>query len=640
MAEAAIRLEQAGYRRSALVEWLTTVDHKKIGILYYWTSIVYLLLAGFLALLMRIQLAQPDMHFLGPKTYNEVMTMHGTMMIFAVAMPLNAAFFNIAVPLMIGARDVAFPRLNAFSYWAFLFGSLLIWSSFLFGHAPDAGWFGYANLSSSRLYSAGPGLDFWDLGLQVLGISSIAGALNFFVTIVNMRAPGMSLMRMPVYVWMVLITAILILLAFPSLTVGLFMIMFDRYFNTNFFNPLHGGDPVIWQHLFWIFGHPEVYILVLPPMGIISEVLPTFSRKPLFGAPFVIFAGIAIAFLSFFVWAHHMFTVGLGPVPNALFAASTMLIGIPTGVKVFNWLATMWGGSLDFKTPMKFASAGVWMLMMGGVTGVMHATVPLDYQQQDSYFIVAHFHYIIFGVIVMGLLAGTYYWFPKMYGRLLDERLGTWHFWLTFIGTNLTFFPMHFVGLDGMPRRYFTYSAETGWGTWNLVVTIGAFILGLAQVLLLINVVKTMRQPATAPADPWNGRTLEWTIPSPPPAYNFAVIPTVRGRDAYWIEKYGDGHHVPAATDTTQRREVPEPRHDNPGHGTLPLGVHLPKPSWWPLIVSAGLTAMAAGMIMHGTETLGPLGFPIVGLGAFVLFFGLLGWHFEPAIEHEEAHVA
>ncbi|MCX7624412.1 MAG: cytochrome c oxidase subunit I [Thermomicrobium sp.] len=638
MAEAALRLEQAGYRRSALVEWLTTVDHKKIGILYYWTSIVYLLLAGFLALLMRIQLAQPDMNFLGPKTYNEVMTMHGTMMIFAVAMPLNAAFFNIAVPLMIGARDVAFPRLNAFSYWSFLFGSLLMWSSFLFGHAPDAGWFGYANLSSSRLYSAGPGLDFWDLGLQVLGISSIAGALNFFVTIVNMRAPGMSLMRMPVYVWMVLVTAVLILLAFPSLTVGLFMIMFDRYFDTNFFNPLHGGDPVIWQHLFWIFGHPEVYILVLPPMGIISEILPTFSRKPLFGAPFVIFAGIAIAFLSFFVWAHHMFTVGLGPVPNALFAASTMMIGIPTGVKVFNWLATMWGGSIDFKAPMKFASAAVWLLMMGGVTGVMHATVPLDYQQQDSYFIVAHFHYIIFGVIVMALLGATYYWFPKMYGRLLDERLGTVHFWLTFLAMNLTFFPMHFVGLDGMPRRYFTYSAETGWGTWNLVITIGAFILGLSQLVLLVNVVKTMRQPANAPADPWDGRTLEWTIPSPPPAYNFAVIPTVRGRDAYWIEKYGDGHHT--VTDTTQRRHVSVNR-DNPGHG-LPAGVHLPKPSWWPMIVSAGLTAMAAGMIMHGTETLGPLGFPVVGIGAFVVFFGLLGWHFEPAIEHaehEQAHV-
>ncbi|MBO9403814.1 MAG: cbb3-type cytochrome c oxidase subunit I, partial [Thermomicrobium sp.] len=461
----------------------------------------------------------------------------------------------------------------------------------------------------------------------------------FFVTIVNMRAPGMSLMRMPVYVWMVFITAILILLAFPSLTVGLFMIMFDRYFSTNFFNPVHGGDPVIWQHLFWIFGHPEVYILVLPPMGIISEILPTFSRKPLFGAPFVIFAGMAIAFLSFFVWAHHMFTVGLGPVPNALFAASTMLIGIPTGVKVFNWLATMWGGSIDFKTPMKFATASVWLLMVGGVTGVMHATVPLDYQQQDSYFIVAHFHYIIFGVIVNGLLAATYYWFPKMYGRLLDERLGTLHFWLTFIGMNLTFFPMHFVGLDGMPRRYFTYSAETGWGTWNLVITIGAFILGLAQVVLLVNVYKTMRQPAAAPADPWDGRTLEWTIPSPPPAYNFAVIPTVRGRDAYWIEKYGDGHHTPVVSDVTQRRETRLEQRDNPGHG-LPAGVHLPKPSWWPMIVSAGLTAMAAGMIMRGTETLGPLGFPIVGLGTLIVFFGLLGWHFEPAIEHEEAHVS
>ncbi len=650
MVESALKLERARYERSALVEWLTTVDHKKIGILYFWTSIVFLLIAGFLALLIRTQLIVPENTFLGPETYNQVFTMHGTMMVFFVGMPLNAAFFNFFVPLMIGARDVAFPRLNAFSYWAFLLGSLLMLSGFLFGAAPDGGWFGYANLTSSKLYSPGLNIDFWVMGLQVLGVASLASALNFFVTIVNMRAPGMSLMRMPVFVWMTLITAILILLAFPSLTVGLVMIMFDRYFGTNFFNPAAGGDPVIWQHLFWIFGHPEVYILILPPMGMISEILPTFSRKPLFGYTFVVFAGMGIAFLSFGVWAHHMFAVGMGPVPNAVFATTTMLIAIPTGVKIFNWLGTLWGGSIRMTTALLFAATFISMFTIGGISGVMHASVPIDYWQTDSYFVVAHFHYVLFGGLVFAVLAATYYWFPKMFGRMLDERLGKLHFVLTLIGFNLTFFPMHFLGIDGMPRRIYTYSAGMGWDLWNLVISIGGYLTALSFLVFLYNVVRTFQRPADAPADPWDGRTLEWSIPSPPPAHNFDVVPVVRGRDAFWIEKYGaeevvgptPERHGPPTGGSPQRPHNPDPG-QHAGHGpSTPSGhggqahIHLPPPSWFPLSTAIGLTLMGTGMVMHASDTLGSLGFPVVGLGIAVVVVSLLGWTFEPI--HEEAH--
>jgi cytochrome c oxidase subunit 1 len=653
MVESALKLERARYERSALVEWLTTVDHKKIGILYFWTSLVFLLIAGFLALLIRTQLIVPNNTFLGPQTYNEVFTMHGTMMVFFVGMPLNAAFFNFFVPLMIGARDVAFPRLNAFSYWAFLLGSLLMLSGFLFGAAPDGGWFGYANLTSSRLYSPGLNIDFWVMGLQVLGIASLASALNFFVTIVNMRAPGMSLMRMPVFVWMTLVTAILILLAFPSLTVGLFMIMFDRYFGTNFFNPAAGGDPVVWQHLFWIFGHPEVYILILPPMGMISEILPTFSRKPLFGYTFVVFAGIVIAFLSFGVWAHHMFAVGMGTVPNAVFATTTMLIAIPTGVKIFNWLGTLWGGSIRMTTSLLFAASFIAMFTIGGISGVMHASVPIDYWQTDSYFVVAHFHYVLFGGLVFAVFAATYYWFPKMFGRMLDERLGKLHFVLTLIGFNMTFFPMHFLGIDGMPRRIYTYSDSMGWDTWNLVISIGGYLTAASTLVFLVNVLRAFQKPADAPADPWDGRTLEWAIPSPPPAYNFAVVPVVRGRDAFWIEKYGAEEVVGPAPERHGAETGHNPHNPhNPGsgedeghgqatsrssaehHGNTPI--HLPPPSWFPLTTGAGLTLMATGMVMHASETLGSLGFPVVGLGIAIVVVSLLGWTFEPI--HEEGH--
>jgi cytochrome c oxidase subunit 1 len=566
--------------RSRVWAWLTTVDHKRVGVLYGTTAFAFFLLGGLEALLMRAQLARPDNPLVSAETYNELFTMHGTTMIFLALMPLSTAFINFAVPLLIGSRDVAFPRLNALSYWIFLAGGLFLNAGWLFGTVPNAGWFGYANLTSLQ-FSPGAHIDFWILSIQLLGISSLLGALNFVVTIINTRAPGMTLMRMPVFVWMVLVTQFLILLAFPALTVGMILLMFDRFFGTVFFSPSAGGDPLLWQHLFWIFGHPEVYILILPPMGIISEVVPTFASKPLFGAVSMIYAGIAIGVLSFGVWSHHMFAVGLGPVADAAFSIITMLIAVPTGVKIFNWLLTLWGGRIRFTTAHCFALGFIAMFTLGGLSGVMHASPPVDLQQTDSYFVVAHLHYVLFGGSVFGLFAGAYYWWPKVFGRLLDERLGRWHFWLMLIGFNLAFFPMHYLGLIGMPRRVYTYAPDLGWNFWNLVSTVGAAVTGLSFVVFVVNVVKTTRAGAPADADPWDGRTLEWSIPSPPPAWNFSRIPTVHGRDEFWLRKYGDD----AGRRPTDPRPGPEP-------------IHVPEPSYWPILLAASLLVMVAGLLV------------------------------------------
>ncbi|ACZ38068.1 cytochrome c oxidase subunit I [Sphaerobacter thermophilus] len=597
---------------STIWSWITTVDHKRIGILYLFTSLSFFFVAGALALVIRAQLAVPDNTLVSPDAYNQVFTMHGLMMIFLVAMPLNAAFFNILVPLMIGARDVAFPRLNAFSYWAYLFGSILLLTSLVLGEAPNAGWFAYANLTSET-FSPGRNLDFYTMSLQVLGVSSLASALNFFVTIVNMRAPGMTMLRMPLFVWMTFITSVLMLLAFPPLTIGLIELMFDRYFGTVFYQPAAAGDPVLWQHLFWIFGHPEVYILILPAFGVISEILPTFSRKPLFGYPFMVYSGIAIAFLSFGVWAHHMFAVGLGAIPNSVFGTTTMLIAIPTGVKIFNWLGTLWGGSIRITAPLLFAVGFVGMFTIGGISGVMHASVPVDYWQTDTYFVVAHFHYVLFGGTIMALLGGIYYWFPKIFGRMLNDRLGQVHFWLTLIFFNVTFFPMHFLGVDGMPRRIFTYASGMGWDLWNMVETVGAFGLGLSMLLLVYNVVTSLRSGERAKADPWDGRTLEWSIPSPPPEYNFAEIPHVRGRDDWWRRKQeiADGSAQPPAT---------QPK----------APIELPLPSYVPLLASLSLTIAAAGMVWQV--------YPVVGIGLALLLMSLVAWALEPNHPTGPAH--
>jgi cytochrome c oxidase subunit 1 len=599
------RVHAAHGEKTGLWSWLTTVDHKRIGILYGATAFFFFLLGGVEALIIRIQLARPDNNFIDPDTYNQLFTMHGTTMIFLAIMPLSSMFFNYLIPLMIGARDVAFPRLNAFSYWVFLLGGLFLNTGLLIGAAPDTGWYGYANLTS-RQFSPGLNVDFWNLGLQVLGVASLAAAVNFFVTIVNLRAPGMSLMRMPIFVWMSFITQVLLLLAFPVIAVALILVMFDRFFGTHFFIPAGGGDPLLYQHFFWIFGHPEVYILILPAFGIISEILPVFSRKPLFGYAAMVFSGVFIAFLGFGVWSHHMFTTGMGPIADTFFSLATMLIAIPTGVKIFNWLGTMWFGSLQFRTPMYFAVGFIAMFIIGGLSGVMHAPPPADMQQNDTYFIVAHFHYVMFGGSIFALVAGAYYWWPKMFGRMLDERLGKLHFWLMLIGFNLTFFPMHFVGLNGMPRRTYTYPAELGFETLNQIETAGSFILGLSFLVFLINIFRTSRTPRNAPGDPWNGATLEWAIPSPPPEWNFERLPTVDGRDPLWEEKRRRGGRLPEPV---------------AGSGA---GIHMPNPSYWPLVAAIGVTSVFVGIMM--LPSWGPWG---IVVAVALLFFGVYNWLFE-----------
>ena len=593
---------------SGVWAWLTTVDHKRIGILYGVTAFILFLTGGIEALLMRTQLATSEQDIISPDVFNQLFTMHGTTMIFLAIMPMGAAFFNFIIPLQIGARDVAFPRLNAFSYWTFLAGAIMLKLSWFLGGAPNAGWFGYAPLTGVA-YNPGHGIDFWILSLQLLGIASLAAAFNFIVTIINLRAPGMSLMRMPLFTWMTLVTSFLLILAFPVITVALIELMFDRFYGANFFVPGAGSNPLLWQHLFWVFGHPEVYILILPALGIISEIVPTFSRKPLFGYPVVVLSGVIIGFMGWMVWSHHMFTVGLGPVANSVFAITTMAIAVPTGVKIFNWIGTLWKGSVDLKTPMLFALGFIFMFILGGLSGVMHAAAPSDAQQQDTYFIVAHIHYVLFGGSIFALLAGAYYWFPKITGRMLHEGLGKLNFWLIFIGMNVTFFPMHFLGLDGMPRRIYTYDADMGWNLWNGVASGGAALLAVSMLVLIYNVVQSLRKGEMAGADPWDARTLEWSIPSPPPEYNFEQIPTVHGRDPFWAQKREGVRAVPVAGGSDY----------NGGHS-----IHLPQPSYWPLVASTGLLIAGYGLIYNVA---------VAVLGGAIAMVSVYAWSLEPVNE-------
>ncbi|MPZ14709.1 MAG: cytochrome c oxidase subunit I [Chloroflexi bacterium] len=624
--------------------WLTTIDHKRIGILYELTAFIFFLIGGLEALLMRSQLVQPDNTLLGPGQYNALFTMHGTTMIFLVVMPLSAAFFNYIVPLQIGARDVAFPRLNAFSYWVFLSGGVLMNLGFLIGAVPDMGWFAYSPLTSSQ-FSPSVGVDFWVVGLQVLGVASLAAAFNFLVTIIQMRAPGLSFMRMPLFTWTTFVTSILIVLAFPVIAVALIELMFDRLFGSTFFNvtpaaagaAAAGGDPILWQHLFWVFAHPEVYILILPAMGIVSEVVPVFSRKPLFGYPFMVYAVVSIAFLSFTVWAHHMFTTGLSAIAMSFFAASTMLIAVPTGIKIFNWISTLYGGSIALKAPAMFALGFIAMFTIGGLSGVMHASPPVDTQQQDTYFVVAHLHYVLFGGSIFALFAGIYYWWPKITGRLLGDGLGQLQFWLMFIGFNLTFGPMHFLGVDGMPRRVYTYSPGMGWELWNVVATIGAFVIGVSVLVFIFNAFKSLRTGERAGDDPWDGMTLEWTIPSPPPHYNFVEIPTVAGRNPLWLQKHPElaGRHVPGAdpiaTDTGHSGSEGSGAESHDGHHA----VHVPDPSYWPLFAGAGIFVAGFGVLLSAGGNLSLLA--VTGVGLFIVIVSIFGWSLEPVNEPVQA---
>jgi cytochrome c oxidase subunit 1 len=509
--------------RGRLLDWLTTTDHKKIGILYLLNSFFFFAAAGIMALLMRTELAQPGTQILSAHGYNEVFTEHGTLMVFLFIFPTLAGFGNYFVPLQIGALDMAFPRVNALSFWLLPVGGLSILAGLVVpGGAAAAGWTNFAPLS----LQLGTGEDLWIIGLALVGTASILGAINFIVTILRMRAPGMSLMRMPIFCWSTLATSLLVVLAAPVLTAGLVMLFSDRHLGTAFFDPSRGGSALFWQHIFWFFGHPEVYMLILAGWGIVSEILPVFSGKPLYGYRGVVLAFLLVTALSFTVWAHHMFATGAVELP--FFSVTTEMISIPTGVLFFNWLATLWKGKLRFEPPMLFALGFVAMFLIGGIDGVWMASPAMDFAIHDTYWVVAHIHYVLFGGTVFGIMAAMYYWFPKITGRMLSRRLGLVHFWLQFVGFNLTFFPMHFLGLAGMPRRIADYPADRGWSSLNLLASMGALVIAAGMIVFLVNVVRTLRGPRNAPADPWLANTLEWATTSPPPPHNFDRLPEVR----------------------------------------------------------------------------------------------------------------
>jgi cytochrome c oxidase subunit 1 len=602
--------------------WLATVDHKKIGTMYGLVAFFWFLVGGIEALLIRLQLGQAESSILSPEVYNQMFTMHGTTMVFLVVMPLSAAFFNWIVPLQIGARDVAFPRLNALSLWVFIFGTILMNISWFVGGAPNGGWFGYPP-NSSLGFNPGNGITYWVMGLNILGVASIAAGLNFIVTIINMRAPGMHMMKMPVFTWMTLITSVLIVLALPILAVAGIQLTADRIYGTNFFNSEAGGDPIFWQHIFWLFGHPEVYILILPAMGIVSEVLPTFSRKPLFGYTAIVFAGIVIGFMGWFVWSHHMFTVGLGPAANTAFTITTMLIAIPTGVKIFNWISTLWGGSIKLNTSMLFSIGFIAMFTIGGLSGVTHAASPSDAQQQDTYYIVAHFHYVLFGGSIFAIFSGIYYWWPKFTGWLLDEKLGKINFVLMFIGFNLQFGPMHWLGLNGMPRRIYTYTEDMGWEDSNLAATLGGLIIAISVLVFLGNIILSKRKKQNSGGDPWDARTLEWSIASPPPHYNFVQIPKVKHIDDWWYRKYPELLEGNNQNIKKQKIEVEDSSNVDESK------IHMPDLSYYPLIIGVGLTIAALGVMYT---------YALVTIGLIMVFWGSIGWSTEPVNEDSKEH--
>ena len=574
---AAPKAATAHDEHSGIWGWIATVDHKRIGVLYLFTALTFFLIGGMEAVIIRAQLQGPNGTLVSPETYNQLFTMHGTTMVFLAIMPLSAAFFNFLIPLQIGARDVAFPRLNAFSYWVYLFGGIFITLPIFFHVAPNGGWFGYAPLTT-KPFSPGINIDFWVIGLQILGVSSLAAAFNFITTIINLRAPGMTLMRMPMFTWMSFVVQFLIILAFPVITIALVFLLFDRFFGTQFYEIAAGADPLLWQHLFWIFGYPVM-----------------------------VYSGMLIGLLGFGVWAHHMFAVGMGPIGDSVFGLATMLIAIPTGVKIFNWIGTMAQGHLRFNTAMLFAVGLVALFTIGGISGVMHSSPPADLQQTDSYFIVAHFHYVLFGGSIMGIFGGIYHYFPKMTGRLMNEKLGKIHFWLNFIAMNLTFFPMHFSGMLGMPRRIYTYDSGQGWDTFNLISSIGAYLLVVSTSIFVYNFFRSRRNGEIAGSNPWQAGTLEWTIPSPAPEYNFATLPQVTSRYPLW-----EGSEKDAESARINAQE---------GKTADDLGIILPFPTIKPMIVAGAMVIMFCGLLTSKA---------ILFAGAAVMVVTLYSWLLAP----------
>jgi cytochrome c oxidase subunit I+III len=624
MATLAERLEGVWGEEAGFRAWLSTVDHKKIGNRYLYTGIAFFVLGGIQSLLIRLQLAGPNLEVLGPEAYNQMFSMHGVTMMFLFATPVLSGFGNYFVPLMIGTRDMSFPRLNAFGYWVLLAGGIFMYSSFLIGAAPNDGWFNYPPLAS-REFTPGLNIDFYALGLIFIGISTTAGAINFLVTIMKMRAPGMTLNRIPIFVWGEVAFALQVIFALPLLTLANVLLELERKFGFHFFNPEGGGDPVLWQHLFWIFGHPEVYIVVLPAFGIVSAIIPTWCRRRMIGYTYIVLAELAVAVIGFGVWVHHMFATGIPSMSLSFISAASFMVAIPSAVQVFAWIATLLAGRPVLGTPMLFVLGFIVTFVIGGLTGAMFSSVPFDQATTDSMFVVAHLHYVLVGGSVFPMFAGLYHWLPKMTGKLLDERLGKWSFWLMFIGFNLNMFPLHLTGLRGQPRRVYTYQGDLGWDFSNLLSTVGAFILALGVLVTLVNWWRSVRRGEPAGPNPWDAETLEWATSSPPRPYNFETIPTVRSREPLW--------------DQPELKEGPLPPEGGgwpleTGHVTLATTVveaepqaivEMPHHSLWPLLLTLALTVVFFGILIDA--------WVVVALGVLASLGGVIGW-FKP----QEAH--
>jgi cytochrome c oxidase subunit I len=597
--------------------WLSTVDHKAIGLRYLVTAFIFLLMGGIEALIMRLQLARPDQTLLTPEQYSQLFTMHGVTMIFLYSLPVLSGFSNYLWPLMLGSRDMAFPRLNALSYWIFLFAGIFLYASFPLGEAPNAGWFNYVPFAGLE-YNTGPNIDVYALGMVLLGISTTVGAINFVVTLFRMRAPGMSINRVPILVWGTLTASVANIFAIPSVSLAFFLLWLDRQIGTHFFDVVNGGKPLLWQHLFWMFGHPWVYAVVLPAMGIVSDALPTFCRRPLVGYSAVALSTMATMLLGFGVWIHHMFATGLPTLALSFFGAASMVISIPSAVAVFAWIATIWLGRPVFNTPFLFFAGFVLLFVIGGLSGVMTAAVPLDFQLNETYFIVAHLHYVLLGINVFPVVGGIYYWFPKFFGRMMNETLGKWSFWVMFIGFNVGFFPMHLAGLLGMPRRIYTYAPHMGWSTVNMVTSVGSFVFAAGILLFLVNILISLKRGALTTPNPWDAPTLEWATPSPPPAYNFAVIPFIASRHPLWEGRLDEGGGRSSLAQGYLLMEGREALGTTPLDAKPDIILKMPDDSYTPFFLGLFSALAFTGLLLHWRD--------FTMLMALACSLSLIGW--------------